>query len=204
MDEDNSTKEESNYKTYLLQKYPEDNLEDFFKIERKDFLPSIYKTHAEENKAFPIGEFKKTNKPETDYLLFKALKISDKKKYSFLELGTGSGYFTALLSMYSNIIITIEKNRKLCGFSQHNLKKKDLIKNIKIVNSDAFNNKSYKNKKFDRIIFTFVPKESFSVEDFFPYLEKEGLIIFPSYDKVFIYTSSLKEKPFLIEELHNS
>ena len=67
--------------------------------------------HSYEDKAYPIKSNQTISQPFTVAIQTQLLNI--KKNEKILEIGTGSGYQTAILSVLSNNIYTIERNHDL-------------------------------------------------------------------------------------------
>ncbi|NQW42408.1 MAG: protein-L-isoaspartate(D-aspartate) O-methyltransferase [Bacteroidetes bacterium] len=81
------------------------------KIERHFFLPSEFEMHAYEDKAFPIGEGQTISQPYTVAYQTQLLKLEPNDK--ILEIGTGSGYQTAVLNFCNVIVYSIERHEAL-------------------------------------------------------------------------------------------
>ena len=95
-----------------------------------------------------------------------------------LEIGTGSGYNTALLSNLvgpEGTVYTIERHEKLIEFAQNNLENANIPNNYKIIHGDG--TKGVVNMKFDKIIVTasgpYVP------ESLLDQLVDNGLLLIP-------------------------
>ncbi len=76
-------------------------------IPRELFVPSEEKHLAYENRPLPIGRGQTISQPYIVALMTEALELSGNEKV--LELGTGSGYQTAVLAELSRIVITVER-----------------------------------------------------------------------------------------------
>ncbi|MCS7202254.1 MAG: protein-L-isoaspartate(D-aspartate) O-methyltransferase [Dictyoglomus sp.] len=81
------------------------------KIPRHLFIPKELEEVAYENQALPIGEFQTISQPFIVALMTQALELSGKEKV--LEIGTGSGYQTAILAELSKEVFTIERIESL-------------------------------------------------------------------------------------------
>ena len=77
------------------------------KIPREIFIPKTFRNQAYENIALPIGEEQTISQPLIVALMTEALQL--KNTHKVLELGTGSGYQTAILSFLSRRVHTIER-----------------------------------------------------------------------------------------------
>jgi protein-L-isoaspartate(D-aspartate) O-methyltransferase len=80
-------------------------------IPRHYFLEGAFLEHAYQDKAFPIGEGQTISQPYTVAFQTQLLDIQNGDKV--LEIGTGSGYQTAILAHLGARIYTIEYNRNL-------------------------------------------------------------------------------------------
>lgn len=80
-------------------------------IERHFFLPPEFEIHAYDDKAFPIGEGQTISQPYTVAFQTQLLEIKPNDKV--LEIGTGSGYQTAVLNACNAIVYSIERHEAL-------------------------------------------------------------------------------------------
>jgi len=77
------------------------------KVERHKFLPQGLEHQAYEDKALPIGFGQTISHPYTVAIMTETLSI--KRGYKVLEIGTGSGYQSAILAELGAQLFTIEK-----------------------------------------------------------------------------------------------
>ena len=119
-------------------------------------LPRIYfvedsiKTKANLNIALPIECGQTISQPLVVAYMTQALELN--KKHRVLEIGTGSGYQTAVLSSLSRFVYTVERFRTLKKIAEDKLKKLG-FKNIFFKHDDGgFGWESQ--APFDRIIVT--------------------------------------------------
>ena len=75
------------------------------------FLDSSFEEHAYENKAFPIGADQTISHPYTVAFQTELLQVAENHK--ILEIGTGSGYQTAILLQLKAKVYTIERQLEL-------------------------------------------------------------------------------------------
>ncbi len=80
-------------------------------LPRHFFLPADFESHAYEDKAFPIGEGQTISQPYTVAYQTELLGIRPGSKV--LEIGTGSGYQSAVLLFCGARVFSIERHRKL-------------------------------------------------------------------------------------------
>ena len=128
-------------------------------IDRKFFVSD--KDLAYYDTALSIGEGQTISQPSTmaRMLILARLKKGD----DILEVGTGSGWNSCLISflVYPGNVISIEKNNNLIKKAKENIKNlkrnlkqqdKEKLKNLKLKNINIFSFKS--EKKFNKIIIT--------------------------------------------------
>jgi len=80
-------------------------------IPRHLFLDSSFEAHAYQDKAFPIGADQTISQPYTVAFQTELLNISPNDK--ILEIGTGSGYQTAVLLNLKTKVYSIERQQEL-------------------------------------------------------------------------------------------
>ena len=85
-------------------------------IPRDLFISSTFKDQAYENIALPIEKEQTISQPYIVALMTQNLELN--KKHKVLELGTGSGYQTAILAKLSRRVYTIERIQALLEKSQ--------------------------------------------------------------------------------------
>ena len=80
-------------------------------VPREIFMSQPFKKRAYENVALPIGRHQTISQPLVVGLMTQALEVSDRSKV--LEIGTGSGYQTSVLSPLCRRIYSIERHPQL-------------------------------------------------------------------------------------------
>ncbi len=90
-------------------------------IPREEFVPEEYREHAYSDQPLPIGGDQTISQPYIVALMTELLKLDD--TCDVLEIGTGSGYQTALLARLSRRVYTIEKLPELSAAAQQVLRK---------------------------------------------------------------------------------
>lgn len=80
-------------------------------VPRDLFVPPTFAEHAWDNVALPIGHGQTISQPLVVACMTEALEIGDRHKV--LEIGTGSGYQTAVLARLCRRVFTIERHRDL-------------------------------------------------------------------------------------------
>ncbi len=86
-------------------------------IPRHLFMDSSFEAHAYQDKAFPIGADQTISQPYT--VAFQTELLELKPNHKILEIGTGSGYQTAVLLQLKAKVFSIERQREL--FKKTNL-----------------------------------------------------------------------------------
>ncbi len=81
------------------------------KIPRHLFMDSSFEDHAYQDKAFPIAADQTISQPYT--VAFQTELLEIKKGDAVLEIGTGSGYQTAVLCELGAKVYSIERQREL-------------------------------------------------------------------------------------------
>lgn len=159
------------------------------KIPRHLFIDSSFESHAYQDKAFPIAAEQTISQPYTVAFQSQTLKI--KKGDKVLEIGTGSGYQTAVLLELKAEVYSIER--------QHELFKKTSLflpklgyKPKKFIFGDGYKGLPEK-APFDKIIVTagapFVPKPLLSQ------LKIGGMLLIPVGDEKQIMTLFIRKSP---------
>ena len=88
-------------------------LELFHRIPREDFVPAQYLGLAFADLEIPIGHGQTMLSPKVEGRILQALEI--RKSDKVLEIGTGSGYLTALLATLAGKVYSIEMNAEQSG-----------------------------------------------------------------------------------------
>jgi len=158
-------------------------------IPRHLFIDSSFSDHAYQDKAFPIAAEQTISQPYT--VAFQSQTLAVNRGDVVLEIGTGSGYQTAVLIELGAEVYTIER--------QHELFKKTSLflpklgyKPKKFIFGDGY--KGFKEKApFDKIIVTagapFVPKPLLAQ------LKVGGMLLIPVGEKKQIMTMFYRKTP---------
>lgn len=161
-------------------------------VPRHLFLNSAFEDFAYQNKAFPIGEGQTISHPYT--VAFQSQLLDVHKDEKVLEIGTGSGFQTAVLLEMGAEVYSIERHKKLHDTA------KNLLKRLGYQPRYITFGDGYKGlptfAPFDKIIVTagapFVPK------NLLLQLKIGGMLLIPIGEGEQIMTSFLKtgEKSF--------
>lgn len=101
---------------------------------REDFVPDGYRELAFSDTNIPLGHDQVMMKPIMEARILQALDIQDSDK--ILEIGTGSGYFTALLAALGKHVHSVEIEPDLLDMARANLAAHD-ITNVSLIQGDA-------------------------------------------------------------------
>lgn len=85
-------------------------------VPRHLFVPDDQKPHAYEDRALPIPSGQTISQPYMVAIMTELL--APEPHHRVLEIGTGSGYQTAILSRLSREVITIERHPELAAMAQ--------------------------------------------------------------------------------------
>jgi len=96
-------------------------LQQIREVDRALFLPEQWRSAAYENRALPIASGQTISQPTIVALMTQALKLFGQER--ILEVGTGSGYQTAILARLARQVITIERRANLSGAARQVLEK---------------------------------------------------------------------------------
>ena len=114
------------YRTRLVEQLREQGIRDlavlraFAETPRHLFVPAAVRHRAYENVALPIGAGQTISQPYTQARTLEALRLRGTERV--LEIGTGSGYQTALLSRLVAQVFTVERVRSLALAAQEALR----------------------------------------------------------------------------------
>jgi len=89
-------------------------------VPRHLFLESIFEDYAYEDRAFPILAKQTISHPSTVAEQTELLELHEKEKV--LEIGTGSGYQTAVLVAMNTWVYTVERQKDLHDFAHKKLR----------------------------------------------------------------------------------
>jgi protein-L-isoaspartate(D-aspartate) O-methyltransferase len=94
-------------------------LEAMLSVPRHEFVPAEFQTDAYADKPLPIGEGQTISQPFMVGAMTEALELTGAERV--LEIGTGSGYQAAVLSLLARQVISIEYHTSLALAAQERL-----------------------------------------------------------------------------------
>ncbi|MBS4048447.1 MAG: protein-L-isoaspartate(D-aspartate) O-methyltransferase [Alphaproteobacteria bacterium] len=120
------------------------------RVPRELFVAEQFLKHAYDNIALPITQGQTISQPYVVAYMTEALKLTDRMKV--LEIGTGSGYQTAVLARLSRRVYTVERYRSLLTTAEKRLNE---LKITNVVTKLGDGNKGWiEQAPFDRILVT--------------------------------------------------
>ncbi len=109
-------------------------LKAFKDIPRHIFVPQDNIEHSYDDSALPIGYGQTISQPYITALMTELLRPL--KDDVILEIGTGSGFQSAILSTLCKFVFSVERIQELVSFSRENVSRLD-IKNVQIFVGDG-------------------------------------------------------------------
>jgi protein-L-isoaspartate(D-aspartate) O-methyltransferase len=109
-------------------------LEAMSRVPRPEFIAERYRSQAYEDYPLPIGEGQTISQPYIVALMLQALAITPEDRV--LEIGTGSGYVTALLAELAASVISMERHLTLANPARELLARLG-YGNVKVVAGDG-------------------------------------------------------------------
>jgi protein-L-isoaspartate(D-aspartate) O-methyltransferase len=88
-------------------------------VPREQFVPESHLEHAYYNGALPLPAKQTISQPFVVALMLSALKLQP--HFNVLEIGTGSGYAAAVMSLLVRQVHTVERKEELVAYAQSRL-----------------------------------------------------------------------------------
>src|SRR6266568_7723989 len=104
------------------------------RVPRHEFAPERYRDQAYEDHPLPIGEGQTISQPYIVAVMLEALALAPADRV--LEVGTGSGYVTALLAELAAQVFSVERHASLADAARELLSRMG-YSNVKIVVGDG-------------------------------------------------------------------
>ncbi|MCV2884617.1 protein-L-isoaspartate(D-aspartate) O-methyltransferase [Aestuariibacter sp. AA17] len=142
---------------------------------RERFLPDALMHKAYQNTALPIGQGQTISQPYIVAKMTELLLESENKPKTVLELGTGSGYQTAILAQLFQHVYSVERIKALQFQAKRRMNQLDLH-NVSMKHGDGWNGWPSKGP-FDAIIVTAAAKEI--PEALYAQLNEGGRLVIP-------------------------
>ena len=142
-------------------------------VDRRKFVADKYSDVAYDDRALPIGEQQTISQPFIVAFMTESLHIEKGNKV--LEVGTGSGFQTAVLTKLGAKVSTIEINKKL--FKESSKRLNDLGYNDISFHYGDGNKGIPEQSPYDRILVTAAPAEI--PRDLLGQLAKNGIMVIP-------------------------
>jgi len=164
---------------YLTNKGIQDEkiLEAFLKIPRHLFVPDIFKFESYKDTSLPIGKGQTISQPFTVAYMTQELSLKNDDKV--LEIGTGSGFQTAILAFLVKVVYTVEYFPEFTKKAQ-TIHKSLGLKNIYYKTGDG--KKGWKeHAPFDKILCTAALDNQ--PDDLISQLNDNGILIYPIIDE---------------------
>lgn len=126
-------------------------LDAFRSVPRENFVPRANLSSAYDDRALPIGEEQTISQPYIVALMTQLLDVEPGTKV--LEVGTGSGYQTAILAHLQAEVYTIEARSSLAEQARENLEQLDFSGKVEVCVGDGTEGWAEK-APFERILVT--------------------------------------------------
>jgi len=142
------------------------------KVPREKYISGGFFTSAYEDRPLSIGHGQTISQPYIVALMTECLQLSGSEKV--LEVGTGSGYQTAILAEIADMVYSIEIIKPLYQKAKKILSE---YKNIILANRDGYSGWE-KHSPYDRIILTAAPEDI--PGPLIEQLKEGGIMVLPS------------------------
>ena len=164
-------------------------------IDRADFIPEKEKQHAYEDRPIPIGFGQTISQPYIVALMTELAGLQGNEKV--LEIGTGSGYQTAILSHLAAQVFSIERIGAL-NSSIFNPKKANSCGNVNFRHGDGY--LGWKEESpFDVILITAAPSKI--PENLYDQLSDGGRLIAPEGEDIQQLIKLVKKNNMIKKEI---
>ena len=127
----------------------QDVLDLLFVVRREDYVPTAYRELAFADLEIPLGDGERMWTPKLEARVLQELELRPGE--SVLEIGTGSGYLTALLAARSADVTSVEIVPRLAAEARAKLKR-GAVRNARVEVGDGA--RGYVNVEYDAIVLT--------------------------------------------------
>jgi protein-L-isoaspartate(D-aspartate) O-methyltransferase len=104
------------------------------RVPRHEFVPESFRQDAYEDHPLPIDEGQTISQPYIVAVMLEHLALQSTDRV--LEIGTGSGYVTALLSLLCAEVYSVERHAQLAALAESALQRLE-YRNVKIIVGDG-------------------------------------------------------------------
>ncbi len=157
-------------------------IEAFEKIDRKYFIPKAFRDHIYIDRPLPIGKDQTISQPST--VAFMLERLQPQKGDKILDIGSGSGWTTALLCQIvgkEGSVLGLERHDELVKTGQKNLAKFNFGKQCRIEKADEILGKP--GEQYDKILVSASAEEI--PEELFAQLKIGGVLVIPVQNSIF-------------------
>jgi protein-L-isoaspartate(D-aspartate) O-methyltransferase len=127
----------------------QDVLDLLFRVRREDYVPGDYRDFAFADLEIPLGEGERMWTPKMEARVLQELKLRPDE--TVLEIGTGSGYLTALLAARSAEVTSVEIVPRFVSEAKARLKRAG-VANVRLETGDGA--RGYGELQYDAIVLT--------------------------------------------------
>jgi len=166
-------------------------IEAFRKVDRGYFVPKNYHKYTYEDRPLPIGREQTISQPST--VAFMLEQLQPKRGDSILDIGSGSGWTTALLCHIigeEGSVLGLERVDELVRQGQENLAKLHSGKHCRIEKAGTQLGKP--GEKFDKILVSASAEKI--PEELFTQLKTGGILVVPVKNSIFRFEKISDEK----------
>ncbi|WP_296824600.1 protein-L-isoaspartate O-methyltransferase [Sulfurovum sp.] len=157
----------------------------FYKMDRKYFVPEAFREHMYVDAPLPIGNDQTISQPST--VAFMLEKLEPKEGDKVLDIGSGSGWTTALLCQIvgeKGSVVGLERMDALVKQGQENLSQFHFDSRCRI--EKAGEKLGMPDEQFDRILASASADEI--PEELFSQLKVGGILVIPVRNSIFKFT----------------
>ncbi len=160
----------------------------FLNIDRKNFVLDKYTDSAYEDRPLPIGKGQTISQPSTVAFMLELLRV--KSGHKILDIGSGSGYTTALLAYLAGDKGKVWAVERVAALREQARKNLSAYPSLNYELLAAGKKIGLPGNKFDRILVSAaadeLPKELLSQ------LDSPGRLVIPIHDSVYLYHKDSK------------
>jgi protein-L-isoaspartate(D-aspartate) O-methyltransferase len=109
-------------------------LDSLYLVKREDYVPEAHRALAFSDLEIPLGDGESMMQPKLEARIVQ--EVAPAAADRVLEVGTGSGYLTALLAHRAAHVYSVEINPRLKAFGEANLRRND-VTNVTVESGDA-------------------------------------------------------------------